>query len=57
MNQGKLVGVIQLLNKRGHQFNEADVALLLIFCQVAVIVLKEIQLPIESGEIQEGEFL
>jgi GAF domain-containing protein len=57
MNRGKLIGVIQLLNKRGNQFNEADVALLLIFCQVTVIVLEEIQLRIESGEIQEGEFL
>jgi GAF domain-containing protein len=39
MSQDKLVGVIQLLNKRGDEFTETDMALLLLLSQVAVKVL------------------
>jgi len=37
--QGKFMGVIQLLNKRG-EFTQADIALLLILSQVAAKVLE-----------------
>ena len=39
MAQDELVGVIQLLNKRGDEFTETDMALLSILSQVAVKVL------------------
>lgn len=39
MAQDKLIGVTQLLNKRGGGFTETDMALLLILSQVAVEVL------------------
>jgi phosphoserine phosphatase RsbU/P len=42
MDRQRLVGVIQLLNKRQGEFDEADVALLLILGQIATIVLREL---------------
>jgi sigma-B regulation protein RsbU (phosphoserine phosphatase) len=42
IDQQKLVGVIQLLNKRHGEFDEADVAVLLILGQVAAIALREL---------------
>jgi GAF domain-containing protein len=57
MNQGKFMGTVQLLNKRGNQFSQADVALLLILGQVAVIVFEEMQSRLESGEVEEEDFL
>ena len=41
MDRQKLVGVIQLLNKRQGEFDEADIAVLLILGHVAAIVLRE----------------
>jgi GAF domain-containing protein len=41
IDREKLVGVIQLLNKRQGEFDEADVAVLLILGQIAAIVLRE----------------
>lgn len=53
---GKLVGVSQLLNKIGGEFDEADEALLLIFGQIAALVLNEIEVRIEAGPATEADF-
>lgn len=43
MQHGRVMGVVQLLNKRNNEFNEADVVLLLILGQVSAIVFDEIR--------------
>jgi GAF domain-containing protein len=48
--RGKLIGVIELLNKRDDEFREADATLLLILAQVAAIALEEIQTRLEAEE-------
>jgi signal transduction protein with GAF and PtsI domain len=45
MRRGNLKGVIQLLNKRGNEFNEDDIALLLILGHVSAIVFEEMGPP------------
>jgi len=57
INKGKVAGVIQFLNKRGADFSEADVALLLVLAQVAAIVFKEIKSrPQPEENLGEGLF-
>ncbi len=56
MRRGNLKGVVQLLNKRGNEFTEADVVLLLMLGQVAAIVFEEIEARHGAGENDE-EFL
>lgn len=53
--RGKLIGVIELLNKRGDEFTEADATLLLILGQVAAIALEEMQTRLETEEAQAAE--
>ena len=48
--RGKLIGVIELLNKRDDDFAEADATLLLILGQVAAIALEEMQTRFEAEE-------
>jgi GAF domain-containing protein len=48
--RGKLIGVIELLNKRDDAFAEADATLLLILGQVAAIALEEMQTRLEAEE-------
>jgi GAF domain-containing protein len=48
--RGKLIGVIELLNKRDDEFSEADATLLLILGQVAAIALEEMQTRLEAEE-------
>lgn len=48
--RGKLIGVIELLNKRDDEFREADATLLLILAQVAAIALEEMQTRFEAEE-------
>jgi GAF domain-containing protein len=43
--QDKLVGVIELLNKRGGEFTDMDIALLSLLSQVAAKVLSTVPLP------------
>lgn len=50
--RGKLIGVIELLNKRDDEFSEADATLLLILGQVAAIALEEMQTRLEAEESQ-----
>jgi GAF domain-containing protein len=50
--RGKLIGVIELLNKRDNEFTEADATLLLILGQVAAIALEEMQTRLEAEEAQ-----
>lgn len=52
MARGKLIGVIELLNKRGDEFTEADATMLLILGQVAAIALEEMQTRLEAEEAQ-----
>lgn len=52
MARGKLIGVIELLNKRDNEFTEADATLLLILGQVAAIALAEMQTRFEAEEAQ-----
>jgi GAF domain-containing protein len=52
MNQGELIGVIQLLNKAGNEFTEADVALLLILGQVTALVFEEMKSRPETEEFR-----
>lgn len=52
MARGKLIGVIELLNKRDDEFTEADATLLLILGQVAAIALEEMQTRLEAEETQ-----
>jgi sigma-B regulation protein RsbU (phosphoserine phosphatase) len=53
MNQGQLMGVIQLLNKPGNEFTEADVALLLSLGQVTALVFEEMKSRPEAGEEED----
>ncbi|MBE7552589.1 MAG: GAF domain-containing protein [Anaerolineales bacterium] len=48
--RAKLIGVIELLNKRDDEFREADATLLLILAQVAAIALEEMQTRLEAEE-------
>lgn len=50
MARGKLIGVIELLNKRDNEFSETDATLLLILGQVAAIALAEMQTRLEAEE-------
>lgn len=52
MARGKLIGVIELLNKRDDDFTETDATLLLILGQVAAIALEEMQTRLEAEETQ-----
>ena len=56
INQGKLMGVSQLLNKKDNKFNEADVVLLLLLGQIAAIALNEVGTRIANGEAIESDF-
>jgi GAF domain-containing protein len=56
MRRDKFMGVIQFLNKRGSEFNEADVTLLLVLGLVAAIVIEEFQTRIEAGQADEEDF-
>jgi Nif-specific regulatory protein len=52
-NRDKLIGVIELLNKRsGEQFSEADVTLLSILGQVAATALLEMEMRSRAEEAQ-----
>jgi GAF domain-containing protein len=52
MSQDKLIGVIQLLNKAGNEFTEADIALLLNLAQVSALVFEEMKSRPETEEIK-----
>ncbi len=56
MRRGKFQGVIQFLNKRGSEFDEADVSLLLMLGLVAAIVLEEFQTRLEAGQVDKEDF-
>ncbi len=51
----QLIGVISILNKRNNEFTEADVALLLIFSQVAVTTLGEMKSRLTTSELAKAE--
>lgn len=53
--RGKLIGVIELLNKRDDEFSETDATLLLILGQVAAIALEEMQTRLEAEESKAAE--
>lgn len=54
--RGKLIGVIELLNKRGEEsFIEADASLLAILGHVAAIALEEMQTRLEAEEAAAKE--
>ncbi len=55
ITHGKLIGVIELLNKRDDEFTEADATLLLILGQVAAIALEEMQTRLEAEEAKAVE--
>jgi GAF domain-containing protein len=57
MRRGHVKGVVQLLNKRGDEFNEADIVLLLVLGQVAAIVFEEIEKRRNADESDEEDFL
>ncbi|MBN1221383.1 MAG: GAF domain-containing protein [Anaerolineae bacterium] len=59
MRRGSLKGVVQLLNKRGSEFNEADTVLLLILGQVSAIVFEEIEARsgLKKGEEEDPIYL
>jgi GAF domain-containing protein len=50
ITRGKLIGVIEVLNKQDNIFAEADATLLLILAQVAAIALEEMQTRLEAEE-------
>jgi GAF domain-containing protein len=50
ITRSKLIGVIELLNKRDEDFTDADATLLLILGQVAAIALEEMQSRLEAEE-------
>lgn len=52
ITRGKLIGVIEVLNKRDDEFTEADATLLLILAQVAAIALEEMQTRLEAEDAQ-----
>jgi len=56
LSNNNFTGVVQLLNKRGNQFDQADVALLLILGQVAATVLEEMQRRMDAGEASQQDF-
>ena len=52
--RGKLIGVIELLNKQDHdEFNEADLSLLSILGHVAAIALEELDSRLEAEEANQ----
>jgi len=55
MRRGHVKGVTQLLNKRGNDFIEEDVVLLLILGQVAAIVFEELERRHGDGEPEEED--
>jgi len=55
MRRDQFMGVIQLLNKRGSNFDESDVALLLILGLVAAIILETYQARVEAGQADGGD--
>jgi GAF domain-containing protein len=57
MQRGHIKGVVQLLNKHGDEFTEADVVLLLILGQVAAIVFEEIEKRRSADGSDEEDFL
>jgi len=57
ISRNRLLGVIQLVNKRDHEFTEADVTLLLFLGQVAVIALEEVHVRLQSGQGTEEDLL
>ena len=56
MRRDRFMGVIQMLNKRGNEFNEADVSLLLVLGWVAAIVLEEFETRVEAGQANREDF-
>lgn len=50
ITRGKLMGVIELLNRVDGEFSETDATLLLILSQVAAIALEEMQTRLEAEE-------
>ncbi|MBI1878661.1 MAG: GAF domain-containing protein [Chloroflexi bacterium] len=52
ITRGKLIGVIEIVNKRAEEFTETDTTLLLILAQVAAIALEEMQTRLEAEEAQ-----
>jgi GAF domain-containing protein len=57
ISRNRLLGVIQLVNKRTHEFTEADVTLLLLLGEVAVIALEEVHVRLQSGQWTEEDLL
>jgi len=57
ISRNRLLGVIQLVNKRTHEFTEADVTLLLLLGEVAVIALEEVHARLQSGQGTEEDLL
>ncbi len=55
MARGKLIGVIEVVNKRDDEFAETDATLLLILAQVAAIALEEMQTRLEAEEAKVVE--
>ena len=53
ITRSKLIGVIELLNKRDAIFTDADATLLLILGQVAAIALEEMQTRLEAEEEEQ----
>ena len=53
ITRSKLIGVIELLNKRDANFTDADATLLLILGQVAAIALEEMQNRLEAEEEEQ----
>ncbi len=56
MRRDKLMGVIQMLNKPVNEFNQADVALLLVLGQVTAIVIEEFTARVEAGQADKEDF-
>jgi len=56
VSNNNFMGVVQLLNKRGNQFDQADVALLLILGQVAAMVMEEMHRRIDIGKASREDF-
>lgn len=50
ITRNKLIGIIEVLNKRDNEFAETDATLLLILAQVAAIALGEMQTRLEAEE-------
>lgn len=57
ISRNRLLGVIQILNKRGDEFTQTDVTLLLYLGQVAVVALEEVQRRFHLGQGTEAELL